>query len=50
MKYNEHAPFYVKENMYDYLRGFLESYSLSELLEILADVVDTIEREKAEDE
>ena len=49
-KYGESAPLYVKENLYNYLKGFLVGYPLSELMAVLTDVIETIEWEKAEDE
>lgn len=49
-RYGESAPAYVKENLYDYIKGFLEGYPLSELMAVLADVIETIEWEKAENE
>ena len=47
-RYGESPPAYVKENLYDYIKGFLEGYSLSELMTVLTDVIETLEREKAE--
>ena len=41
---------YEKENLFDYMKGFLEGYLLSELMAILTDVIETIEWEKAENE
>ena len=50
MKHNEYIPCYVVEDMYNYIKSFLEAYPVSKLLEILADVVDTIERKEAKDD
>lgn len=41
---------YEKENLFDYMKGFLDSYPLSELMVILTDVIETLEWEKAENE
>lgn len=41
---------YEKEDLFDYMKGFLDSYPLSELMTILTDVIETIEWEKAENE
>lgn len=41
---------YEKENLFDYMKGFLDVYPLSELMAILTDVIETIEWEKAENE
>ena len=41
---------YEKEDLFDYMKGFLDSYPLSELMAILTDVIETIEWEKAENE
>lgn len=49
-RYCERAPLYEKENLFDYLKGFIEGYSLSELMSVLTEVIETIEWEKAEDE
>ena len=49
-RYGEDAPSYEKEDMYDHMKGFLAGHPLSELMQVLTDVVETIEWEKAEDE
>ena len=49
-RYGESAPSYAKENLFNYLKGFLDGYPLSELMSVLTDVIETIEWEKAEDE
>ena len=49
-RYGESAPSYEKEDMYDNMKGFLAGHPLSELIEVLADVIETIEWEKAENE
>ena len=41
---------YEKEDLFDYMKGFLDCYPLSELMTILTDVIETIEWEKAENE
>ena len=41
---------YEKEALFDYMKGFLDSYPLSELMTVLTDVIETIEWEKAENE
>jgi hypothetical protein len=41
---------YEKEDLFDYMKGFLEGYPLSELMAILTDVIETIEWEKTENE
>ena len=48
-RYGESAPSYAKENLFDYLKGFIEGYSLSELMSVLTDVIETIEWEKEQD-
>ena len=49
-RYGEGTPEYAKENLFDYMKGFLEGYPLSDLMVVLTDVIETIEWEKAEDE
>ena len=49
-RYGESAPSYAKEDLFDYIKGFLEGYPLSELMTVLTDVIETIEWEKAEHE
>lgn len=49
-RYGESAPAYVKENLYDDMKGFLEGYPLSELMAVLTDVIETLEWEKVENE
>lgn len=49
-RYGEDAPSYEKEDMYDHMKGFLAGHPLSELMQVLTDVVETIEWEKAENE
>lgn len=41
---------YEKENLFNYIKGFLDSYPLSELMAILTDVIETLEWEKTENE
>ena len=41
---------YEKEDLFDYMKGFLDSYPLSDFMAILTDVIETIEWEKAENE
>ena len=48
--YGESTPAYVKEDLFDYMKGFLEGYPLSELMAVLTDVIETIEWEKAKNE
>ena len=38
---------YEKEDLFNYMKGFLDSYPLSELMAILTDVIETLECEKA---
>lgn len=47
---DEVTPAYVKENLFEYIMSFLESYSLSDLMGILTDVIETIEWRKAQNE
>ena len=49
-RYGEDRPSYEKEDMYDHMKGFLAEHPLSEIIQILTDVVETIEWEKANDE
>jgi hypothetical protein len=49
-KYGDYGTYYEKEDMYDHMKGFLAGHPLSELIQILTDVVETVEWEKAEDE
>ena len=49
-RYGDDRPSYEKEDMYDHMKGFLAGHPLSELIQILTDVVETVEWEKAEDE
>lgn len=49
-RYGESTPSYAKEDLYDYMKSFLEGYPLSELMAVLTDVIETIEWEKEQDE
>lgn len=48
-RYGEDRASYVKENLYDTLKHFLEEYEISEMLKIIADVVEDYEWRKNED-
>ena len=49
-RYNEKPPIYIKEDLYNYIKNFIENYPLSELMTILTDIIESIEWEKAENE
>ena len=38
-RYGESAPACAKEDLYDYIKEFLEDYPLSDLMEVLTDVI-----------
>lgn len=49
-RYGEGTPEYAKEDLFDYIKGFLSGYPLSELMAVLTDVIETIEWENAQNE
>jgi len=42
-RYGEYRGGYEKENLYDEMKSFLESHPLSELIEVLKDVIENAE-------
>ena len=49
-RYGDYRGGYDKEELFDEMKRFLDSYPLSELMKVLADVIELIEWEKADNE